>query len=236
MTKTLAIIPARGGSKRIPDKNVRLFCGKPMIEHATNAAKNCGIFDKIHISTDSDAIAKVAESNGLKPDFLRNPDLADDHTTIMETLKYVIEEYNSRGKNFDTICLIYATSPLIDQNDLKKAYKTFLDTDRAKAMLAITPFPTPIERAFRLNEDTKDMSVANQDDFLKRTQDLEHAYHDAAMFCFYSSDYILNSEGGGNFSTFRGYVVDSYRVTDIDWPEDWERAEYMYRAVYNKDL
>ncbi len=228
--KRLAIIPARGGSKRIPHKNIKDFCGKPMMMHSAHAAQNSEIFSKIHISTDDKNIEEIAKSHGFAPDFLRPDSLSNDHASMLEAVKFVVKEYEQQDMFFDTVALIYATSPLVCSKDLKSACKEFEASDKQKAYLAVTVFPSPIEHAFRITED-KELYPDNAEALYTRTQDLQHAYYDAGMFAFYTPQYIKNSEGGGDFSQFKGYKVPSFRVTDIDWPEDWERAEALFKAL-----
>lgn len=228
--KRLSIIPARGGSKRIPDKNIKDFCGLPMIAHAIKVAQDAALFTTIHVSTDSPEISGIAAQYDCTPDFSRPAELANDHASMMETVRYVIDEYERRGEKFDTVVLLYATSPLTDADDIKKACEQFEAGDRQKAFLAVTPFPAPVEHAFRIQENG-DLVPNDEESLAMRTQDLSHAYYDAGMFAVYSSDYIKNSDQAGDFMAFRGYEVPSYRVTDIDWPEDWDRAEALYRAL-----
>lgn len=228
--KRLAIIPARGGSKRIPHKNIKSFCGKPMMLHSAQAAQDAGVFSVIHISTDDEKIEAVATTHGFSPDFRRPDALSCDHTTMMEAIKFVVEEYEKLNVFFDTVALIYATSPLVSSDDLKDACLEFEKSDKKKAFLAVTPFPAPIEQAFRMKENS-DLYPDDAVALSTRTQDLEHAYYDAGMFAIYTPEYIKTSVGGGDFSTFKGYIVPSFRVTDIDWPEDWVRAESLYRAL-----
>lgn len=228
--KRLAVIPARGGSKRIQNKNIKDFCGLPMIAHAIKIAQQTDLFTTIHVSTDSKDIVSTATEFGCKPDFERPAELANDQASIMETVSYVVEEYERRGETFDIIIMLYATSPLTDPEDIKLACNAFESSDRKKAYLAVTPFPAPIEHAFFLNDDA-DLLPYDAKALARRTQDLSHAYYDAGMFAIYSADYIKNSHKAGNFMTFKGYKVPSYRVTDIDWPEDWERAQTLYKLI-----
>lgn len=228
--KRLAVIPARGGSKRIPDKNIKDFCGRPMIAHAIKIAQQTGLFTTIHVSTDSSAIVSAAAEYGCAPDFERPADLANDHASMMETVCYVVEEYERRGETFDSVILLYTTSPLTDPEDLKRACAAFEQSDREKAYLAVTPFPAPIEHAFRLKNNA-DLVPNDEKALVNRTQDLSHAYYDAGMFAIYGADYVKNSHKAGNFMAFKGYEVPSYRVTDIDWPEDWDRAEALYKVL-----
>lgn len=226
----LAVIPARGGSKRIPNKNIKNFCGLPMIAHAIKIAQQTALFSTIHVSTDSPAIESAAAKYGYAPDFERPAELANDHASMMETVRYVVEEYERRGKTFDSVILLYATSPLTDPEDLQLACAAFEKSDRKKAFLAVSPFPAPIEHAFLLKENAE-LVPKDEKALMTRTQDLCHAYYDAGMFAIYSPDLIKNSSASGDFKLFKGYEVPSYRVTDIDWPEDWVRAQALYRAL-----
>ena len=229
--RRIAIIPAREGSKRIPGKNIKDFSGKPMIAHAILAAQKSGVFDEIHVSTDSQKIADVAAEYNAAPDFIRPDELSGDHATMLEVVKYVVEEYERKGQKFETVSLIYATAPLTDPGDLQKACEEFEAGDKEKALLAVTPFPAPIDQAFLKEGDVNDLTPLDAGGLASRTQDLKQAYYDAGMFCFYSSDYVTRSRGAGDFFKFCGFEVPSWRVTDIDWPEDWEHAEMLYRAM-----
>jgi len=229
--KRLAVIPAREGSKRIPLKNIKDFCGRPMITHSIDACSTSEIFDAIHVSTDSKAIADIAKNTGCNPAFARPENLAGDHTAMMEVLRYVTETFEKKGQTYDTIALVYATSPLVSPHDLKKACEVFEKGDKTKALLAVAPFPAPIEHAFRTETEENILVPDNKEALSKRTQDLKHAYFDAGMFAFYTPTYIKSQKTAGDFEAFRGYIVPSYRVTDIDWPDDWERAEMLYKAV-----
>lgn len=231
--KRLAIIPARAGSKRIPHKNIRDFCGKPMISHVVEAVAKAGVFDTIHVSSDSEEIAQKAAESGYAPAFMRPAELADDYTSMLAVVRYVVEEFVRRGESFDTVALIYATSPLVDPADLSGACAQFESGDRQKALLAVAPFPAPIEHAFRMKKGQDGILPDNEAALAMRTQDLSPAYYDAGMFAFYTPDYIARSAGAGDFTAFRGYVVPSYRVTDIDWPEDWAHAEQLYKAIHH---
>ena len=230
--RTLAIIPARGGSKRVPYKNIKLFDGQPMISHVLDIAEQTAIFDEIHVSTDDPKIIDVLKDVDCIPDFIRPLHLSDDDTPIMEVIKFVVETYEQQGRKFDVVCLLYATSPLIDPMDLQKALKFFIDSDRKSALLAVTKYATPIEKAWVFGQE-QTLIPKDMDAFFRRTQDLQPAYYDAGMFCFYTPNYIKKSDGAGNPKGFRGYQVPSFRVTDIDEPEDWERAELLY-SLLNK--
>ena len=228
--KRLAIIPARGDSKRIPNKNIKKFCGQPMLSYPIQAAAKAGIFDTIHISTDSQDIAQVASKFGFLPEFMRPKYLSGDNISIMQCLKYVVEKYESLGKKFDTVAMLYATSPLIDPEDLRRACVQFESNNRNSALLAVTPYPSPIEHAFRM-DDNLDLHPDNHVALAERTQDLAEAFYDAGMFAFYSSSKIKDNVGAGNFFDFKGFKVPISRVTDIDWPEDWVHAENLKKVL-----
>ncbi len=228
--KRLAVIPARSGSKRVPGKNIRDFHGKPMIAHTIRAALESDTFDVVNVSTDSDEIAGVAETYGANVDFKRPPELSDDMTPILPVVKYVAQQFAEQGGCFDTVALLYATSPMLFSQDLKEAASVFEAGDLLNPLLAVAPFPCPIEWAFRMEEKGM-LAPAVPGGFAIRSQDLKPAYFDAAMFCFYSYQFLQQSAGAGSDLVFRGFPVDARRVTDIDTPDQWQMAEAMYRAV-----
>ncbi len=229
--KRLVIIPAREGSKRIPHKNIKDFCGKPMVSHAIKACEKSGVFQTIHVSSDSHKVAAVAEQYGHKPAFLRPAGISGDHATMMEVIRYTVEELELGGEIFHTVALVYATSPLVSPDDLKRACDAFEKGDLGKPLLAVVPYPAPVEHAFRMEKDGAVLTPDNKDALAMRTQDLKPAYYDAGMFAFYTPAFIKKQKAGGDFTAFRGFAVPSYRVTDIDWPEDWQRAEMLFKAV-----
>lgn len=230
MPKRIAIIPARGGSKRIPKKNIRDFFGKPMIAHMLDAARKADIFDTIHVSTDNEEIAEIAEKLGFKPDFLRAPELADDYTPIFDVVRFVAKKYEEKESIYDTHCLLFPTAPLTNPDDLKRACEAFENGPQDKTLMSISEFPCPVEWAFR-KDGNGILSPCVPGGFAKRSQDLEPAYFDAAMFVFASRDYVLNADFSKMDQDYRGFVVPPYRVTDIDTPEDWETAEKLYAAL-----
>ena len=146
--RRLAVIAARGGSKRVADKNIRAFCGRPMIAHILETARTSELFDVIHVSTESPRIASVVEALGFEVHFPRPTELADDNTPLMPVLHYVTETFRSRGQTFDEVWLLMACAPLIDVNDLRMAAQLLLRTGQSKAVLAVTRFPAPIQKAF----------------------------------------------------------------------------------------
>lgn len=228
MTKRLAIIPARGGSKRISNKNIRDFCGKPMIAHILQAALESELFDVIHVSTDSLPIREAVENLGLRIDFMRPSELADDHTPIMPVLKYVTETYASYGQQFDQVWLLMACAPLVESTDLRQAARLFDQSGGISPVLAISEYPVPIEWAFSRASDGR-MTPVQPGMFAVRSQDLEKKYFDAGVFTAFPSATVQASEGAGSDAGFIGYVAPKGKAIDIDDEVDWALAEAMYR-------
>ena len=233
--KTLAVIPARGGSKRIPDKNIKLFYGKPMVGYIIDAAQKSGVFDTIHVSTDSGAIAEIAETLGCKPEFMRSDELSGDHTPIVAVLRYVVEQYENRDVKFDTIALLYATAALIEPEDLKKAVELFYAGDPNLPVLSITSYPVPIEWAFHKGDANK-LDPINADACARRSQDLPESFFDAGCFNIYASEYLKQSIGAGSYNDYRGFDLPRIKAIDIDTPEDWAFAEAVFGASRSAGL
>lgn len=227
--KRLAIIPARGGSKRIPDKNIRDFCGQPMITHVLGAARESGLFSTIYVSTESDKIREVAAMFGFPPDFPRPEVLADDHTPIMPVLRHAVAEYASRGQHFDEIWLLMACAPLINAQDLQKAAALFRESGAEQPLLAVSEYPAPIEWAFSRGTNGA-LTPVQEGMFAVRSQDLEKRYFDAGSFAAFPAVRVLASHGAGSDSDFIGYVLPKGTAIDIDDEQDWQLAEAIYRV------
>jgi len=227
--KRLAIIPARAGSKRIPNKNIRDFCGQPMITHVLSAARDSGLFSVIHVSTESESIREVAAAFGCPPDFPRPEALADDHTPIMPVLRYVTEEYAHCGQHFDEIWLLMACAPLIKPGDLIAAAGLFLDNGSNSPVLAVAEYPVPIEWAFRRSKEGA-LKAVQPGMFAVRSQDIEKAYFDSGSFAVFPSSRILGSTGAGSDEDFVGYVLSKNSAIDIDDEQDWKFAELIFRT------
>lgn len=222
----LAIIPARGGSKRIPRKNIKAFCGKPMIAYSIEAALKSGCFDKIVVSTDDEEIATMARSLGAEVPFMRPRELSDDHTATIPVIAHAIQMLNI--PNLQAVCCIYATAPFVQPNYIQEAYEKLIKTQSAYAFSA-TSFPFPIQRAIRLTKDNR-VEMFSPENFAVRSQDLEEAYHDAGQFYWGTTSAWL--EGKVIFAPHSTAVLlPRHLVQDIDTPEDWIRAEFMYKAL-----
>lgn len=229
MTRRLAIIPARGGSKRIPNKNIRDFCGQPMITHILQAAQESELFEVIHVSTESLLIHETVENFGLGIEFMRPVELADDHTPIMPVLKYVAETYASRGQLFDQVWLLMACAPLVESIDLQQAAQLFDQTGGTNPVLAISEYPVPIEWAFSRASDGK-LTPVQPGMFALRSQDLAKKYFDAGIFAAFPAATVQASEGAGSDDGFIGHILPKSKAIDIDDEADWVLAEAMYRA------
>jgi N-acylneuraminate cytidylyltransferase len=228
----LAVIPARGGSKRIPQKNIRPFCGRPMIAYPLDAAKKSGLFDVIHVSTEDAAIRDTAAGLGFPPDFPRPPALADDHVGVVPVLDHVVTAYAERGRRFTGVCLIYACAPLLQAEDLIGAAKLFAAHGEAKLVLGVASYPAPVEWAFRISEDG--LLVADDPATHSiRSQDLRHAYFDSGMLAIFPVADVRPGDHPANRPTVP-FVLPRHHVVDIDTPEDWELAETLYLGLQQR--
>ncbi|ARU50040.1 pseudaminic acid cytidylyltransferase [Sulfurospirillum diekertiae] len=225
----LAIIPARGGSKRIPRKNIKEFCGKPMIAYSIEAAKKSGCFDKIIVSTDDEEIAALARTLGAEVPFMRPKELSDDHTATIPVIAHAIRETcHKELSQLDAICCIYATAPFVQAMFIKEAYEK-LKLTKASYAFSATSFPFPIQRAIRLTKEDR-VEMFSPENFNTRSQDLEDAYHDAGQFYWGTPEAWL--EGKIIFAPHSTAVLlPRHLVQDIDTPEDWMRAEFMFKAL-----
>lgn len=224
----VAVIPARGGSKRVPRKNIRPFAGKPIIAYSIAAARECGLFDRIVVSTDDAEIAAVARDCGAETPFVRPPELSDDHTGTNEVTAHTLTWLAEHGQSAEFACCIYATAPFIQAADLRRAYEALVSTGKTFAF-SVTGYAAAIQRALRLLPDAGvEPFFAQWTDC--RSQDLEPAYHDAAQFYWGRADAFR--AGLPLFAAHSlAIVLPRYRVQDVDTLEDWQRAELMHAAL-----
>jgi pseudaminic acid cytidylyltransferase len=224
----LAVIPARGGSKRIPRKNIKSFCGKPMIAWSVEAALQSGCFDHVIVSTDDAEIAEVARQWGAQVPFMRPTTLADDHTGTIPVMRHAIEWFSERRQVSDQICCIYATAPFISAVDIRRGLDILIDSGSDYAF-TVTKYPFPIQRAIRIIEQGR-VAMFNPEKFNTRSQDLEEVYHDAGQFYWGRASAWLT--GKVIFGPHAAAIqLPRYRVQDIDTAEDWQMAEYLFQAV-----
>lgn len=224
----IAVIPARGGSKRIPRKNVKPFCGKPMIAWSIEAARDSGCFDRIIVSTDDEEITDVARAAGAEVPFRRPAELADDHTGTLAVMKHAVEWCAAHGSAPDPVCCIYATAPFLRPADIRVGLEQLSSGDCDYAF-AVTPYAAPIQRALRVTREGR-VEMFQPENFPRRSQDLEPAYHDAAQF-YWGRFAAWMAERQVFSSAAVPVMLPRYRVQDIDNHEDWIRAELLFRAM-----
>lgn len=223
----VAIIPARGGSKRIPRKNIKDFFGKPLIAYSIEVALKSKLFDKVVVSTDDEEIAKIAIEYGAVVPFLRPKELSDDFTGTGAVINHALEYLESVGEDYDFVCTIYATAPFLDEKYLIEGFEK-LKNSNAKNAFSCTSMPFPIQRTFKITQDER-CEMFWPENFMKRSQDLEEAYQDAGQFYWTNLNVESNEIIFGKDSI--PIILPRYLVQDIDTVEDWMRAEYMYEAI-----
>jgi len=220
----LAIIPARGGSKRIPRKNARHFCGKPIISYPIEAALGSGLFAEVMVSTDDREIAGVAERAGAVVPFLRSEKTADDLSTLADVVAETISMYKDRGKRFDVICCILATAPLIRAQDLAASFEAF-DKGTYDSLIPVVRFGYPIFRALKLDDGKVSMIWPENQN--ARSQDLPAAYHDSGSF-YWIRRSSFEEQGTFFMRNTGGMEIPEYDAQDIDSEEDWKLAELKF--------
>lgn len=225
--KAVAIIPARGGSKRIPRKNIRSFAGKPIIAYSIKAAQESGLFDRIIVSTDDDEIASVAQQFGAEVPFLRPREIADDYSGTNDVVKHCLRWFESNDTSVQYACCIYATAPFIQPAFLQEGFEKLVESGKSYAF-SVTSFPFPIQRALKINQQGS-VEAFYPENILARSQDLEESFHDAGQFYWGTTEAFLT-----DIVTFSSVsvpvILPRHLVQDIDTEEDWRRAELMYKA------
>lgn len=225
--KNLCIIPARGGSKRIPRKNIKSFFGKPIMAYSIEAALSSGLFDEVMVSTDDKEFAEVAKKNGASVPFLRSEATANDYATTVDVLLEVLEMYKQRGKEFDTVCCLYSTAPFVTPGRLREAYDKL--SYQIDGCFTIVEYSYPIQRSLRINE--SGFVEMKYPEYLKsRTQDLEKVYHDAGQFYFVKTK-VLYEEKTVWCKHTAPLVLSELEVQDLDTLTDWQLAEMKYQLL-----
>lgn len=229
----LAVIPARGGSKRIPRKNIKLFNGKPMIAWSIEAAKSSGLFERIIVSTDDVEIAEVAKQWGAEVPFMRPEDLSNDHAGTTPVIAHATQWAIGQGLDIEAVCCIYATAPFVQVDDLNRGWEALNSGDWDYAF-TVTDFAAPIFRAFREAE-AGGIEMFYPEHFATRSQDLPVALHDAGQF--YWGRPAAWIEGKRIFDQrSKPVVIPRWRVQDIDTPDDWARAEIVAPVIMAKPM
>jgi len=224
----LCVIPARGGSKRIPRKNIREFCGKPMIAWPIEAAQASQCFDHIIVSTDDAKIADVARQWGAEVPFMRPVELADDFAGTTPVVAHAVQWFIDQNTEPEAVCCLYATAPFVQSADLSQGLNLLRQTPSDRFVFTATTYASPIQRALKINPRTGQVQMWQPENFSKRSQDLEEAYHDAGQFYWGIQSAWLTA--GNLFEGSQALVLPRWRVQDIDTEDDWVRAELMYKA------
>ncbi|MBP3278070.1 MAG: pseudaminic acid cytidylyltransferase [Butyrivibrio sp.] len=228
--KTLAMITARGGSKRIPRKNIKEFNGKPIIAYSIEAALKSGAFDEVMVSTDDEEIADIARKYGASVPFFRSEKTSNDYATTVDVIDEVVREYHSRGKDFDVFACIYPTAPFITADKLKEAVDKLSASD-ADSLIPVVRFSYPPQRAMEIRDGR--LVFRQPENLSKRSQDLEPHYHDAGQFYVVKTESFLKNKG-----IMVGQILpmelSELEVQDIDNEVDWKLAEMKYKLLQDK--
>lgn len=229
MKKKVAIIPARGGSKRIPRKNIREFCGRPMIEWSIEAALKSDCFDRVIVSTDSEEVLRIAEAAGADVPFLRPPELSNDHAGTLPVIRHALEWLDDHGVSANYACCIYATAPFLQVDALKRGEALLMSDPEVDFVFSAVAFDFPIFRAIRLDEESR-VSMFWPEHEKSRSQDFPEAFHDAGQFYWGRRESWLEKDVVFS-SNARAVKLPPHLVQDIDTPEDWVQAELKYKAL-----
>ena len=229
----ICVIPARGGSKRIPRKNIKEFNGKLIIAYSIEAALKSNCFNQVIVSTDDNEIAEVAKTYGAKVPFIRPAELSNDYAGTIPVIKHTIEWLENHNNTIDNVCCLYATAPFIQSQTIFKAFQQ-LQESKADYCFSVTSFAFPIQRSIRITQDDK-VDMFYPENFNVRSQDLEEAYHDAGQF-YWGKAQAFKDELSIFSETASPYILPRYLVQDIDTTEDWIRAEAMHKVLQETGL
>ena len=229
MSSSIAIITARGGSKRIPRKNVKLFCGKPIITYSIEAALQSGLFEEVMVSTEDEEIAQIARQAGASVPFMRSQESAGDYASTDDVLLEVLKAYEEQGRTFDTFCCLYPTAPFVTAQKLQKAMKLL---EQADSVMPVVPFSFPPQRCMVLNE-AGELHMKWPEYAQTRSQDLEPYYHDCGQFYCCKTDLFLQYKTT-DLPHMMSMIMSELEVQDIDNPDDWEIAELKYQKMVAK--
>ena len=225
----VAIIPARGGSKRIPRKNIKPFLGRPIISYSIKAALESGCFDEVMVSTEDPEIAEVARLEGAQVPFFRSEKDSDDFAPLGDVIRSVLTTYQSQGKSIDVACCILATAPFVTPERLREGL-TRMEASTADGLVGVVPFDYPIQRALRIRNGREEMFWPENHD--QRSNDLEPAFHDAGQFYWLRTEPYLAGDGKLLLSDCLAMELSPLEVQDIDSPDDWALAELKYRFLH----
>ncbi|WP_306095968.1 pseudaminic acid cytidylyltransferase [Qipengyuania flava] len=227
---SVCVIPARGGSKRIPGKNIRLFAGRPMISWSIEKAKKAGCFDRVVVSTDDHKVAEIAKSGGAEVPFLRSPKLSDDFTPTKPVVADAIDQLDVSA---DTpVCCLYATAPFVQSDELSGAFEALL-THTPRFVVSVTTFPFPIQRALHRSSSGY-VEMIDPEHIATRSQDLPETWHDAGQFYWALASEWKDASVGIFSADVYGFPIPRFRVQDIDTEEDWKRAEILAEIIESR--
>ena len=226
----IAIIPARGASKRISNKNIKLFCGKPIIAYSIEAAQQSGVFETVLVSTDDENIAEIARQYGAEVPFMRPGYLADDYTGTTNVIVHAISEWQKMGNEVDLACCIYATAPFLQKQYIVEALDRLKAHPTKRSAFTVCKFNYPIQRSFTIESFEKNVTPVDASALPKRSQDLPSVYHDAGQLYVAKAEDYLNQSFNIFSDSSIPIILPHYLVQDIDDEDDWRRAEYMYKA------
>lgn len=226
--KNLCIIPARGGSKRIPRKNIKPFQGKPIMAYSIEAALKSGLFDEVMVSTDDEEFAEVAKQYGASVPFLRSAATANDYATTVDVLMEVVDTYRKQGEKFDNICCLYSTAPFVTPERLKEAFGKL--SDNVDGCFTVVEYSYPIQRSLRINESGM-VEMIYPEHLKSRTQDLEKIYHDAGQFYFMKAA-VMENEKTVWCKRTEPLILSELEVQDLDTLTDWTLAEMKYKLLH----
>lgn len=226
----IAIITARGGSKRIPHKNIKQFCGKPIIEYSIEAAKQAGIFDMVMVSTDDNKIAEIAKNAGAEVPFMRSAETSNDYATTADVLMEVLEKYKERGMRYENACCIYPTAPFVTGDKLRRAMD-MLVKEKKDSVMPVVPFSFPPLRGMVINDGR--LEYKWQEYAMKRSQDLEEIYHDCGQFYAFRVE-TFEKERKLVTENSAAMIISELEVQDIDNETDWQMAEMKYCLLKEK--
>ncbi len=232
MEKSICIIPARGGSKRIPRKNIKLFLGKPILQYSIEAALNSNLFDVVMVSTDCQDIANIAVELGASVPFLRSTENADDFSTTYDVINEVISRYKEIGQTFKYTCCLYPTAPFVTAQKLKKAFEQ-LHAENIEAVLSVVEYSYPIQRSLSLDNEGG-IKMNWEENLTKRSQDLASNYHDVGQFYVYDTQKYLEKKSVFKMKC-KPVILSELEVQDIDSLTDWKLAEIKYELRLNNN-
>lgn len=227
--KNLCIIPARGGSKRIPRKNIKPFLGKPIMAYSIEAALGSGVFDEVMVSTDDEEFAFIAKQIGASVPFMRSDATANDYATTVDVLLEVVDMYRKQGEVFDNVCCLYSTAPFVTPERLKEAYNKL--SENIDGCFTVVEYSYPIQRSLRINESGL-IEMRYPEHLKSRTQDLEKTYHDAGQFYFMKTA-AMEQEKTVWLRRTEPLVLSELEVQDLDTLTDWQLAEMKFELINN---